>query len=304
MGAEYFVRQVARQLGIRPGDVGTAGLKDRHAVTRQMVSVPAEAADRLGQLEGEGIRLLRESRHTNKLRPGHLHGNRFRILIRDTVPQAGEYLGPLLDRIRRDGMPNFYGSQRFGRDGETVQAGFALLRNEPLPVSTSGRPFDPRNRFLRKLALSATQSALFNHYLARRMADRLLHQVLHGDVMAKWPFGGLFVAEDREAEQVRFDRHETVHTGPIFGRKTFAARHDAAAREAEVLRESGLDPSTWDRFGKLVQGTRRHNLVSIGDLTAVVEPEGVRLAFTLPAGSYATVLLREITRTSLATEED
>src|SRR5262245_403717 len=80
MGAEYFTRQVAHRLGVAAGEVGTAGLKDRHAVTRQMVSVPARAEERLPQLDGDGIRVLKASRHGNKLRPGHLHGNRFRIL--------------------------------------------------------------------------------------------------------------------------------------------------------------------------------------------------------------------------------
>src|SRR5262249_50092556 len=82
MGAEFFIRQIAKRLDIPPMEVGTAGLKDRQAVTRQWVSVPISAEGRLDQLEGEGIRLLKVSRHTNKLRPGHLHGNRFRILIR------------------------------------------------------------------------------------------------------------------------------------------------------------------------------------------------------------------------------
>src|SRR5579871_215599 len=86
MGAEYFARQVARRLDIAPGEVGTAGLKDRHAVTRQMVSVPGTVEDRLDRLNGEGITLLKVDRHSNKLKPGHLHGNRFRILIRDADP--------------------------------------------------------------------------------------------------------------------------------------------------------------------------------------------------------------------------
>src|SRR5262245_35856671 len=77
MGAEYFLRQIAKRLEVAPGDVGTAGLKDRHAVTRQMVSVPASAEPRLSQLDGDGIRVLKVSRHGNKLRSGHLHGNRF-----------------------------------------------------------------------------------------------------------------------------------------------------------------------------------------------------------------------------------
>src|SRR5215471_9257240 len=109
MGAEYFARQLARRLGIPPGEVGTAGLKDRRAVTRQMVSVPAACADRVGALDGDGIRVLRVSRHGNKLKPGHLHGNRFRILIRDVEPETSQRLPALVETIRRWGMPNFYG---------------------------------------------------------------------------------------------------------------------------------------------------------------------------------------------------
>jgi tRNA pseudouridine13 synthase len=300
LGAQFFVRQVAQRLGIPAGEVGTAGLKDRHAVTRQMVSVPAGVEDRLPHLEGEGIRVLQVSRHGNKLRPGHLHGNRFRILVRDADPLAGERLGPLLERLRREGLPNFYGSQRFGRDGETLQFGLALLRGEPGP----GGKKPPRNPFLRKLALSAVQSDLFNRYLARRLTDGLLRVVLEGDVMAKWPFGGMFTAADVAAEQARFDARAIVHTGPIFGRKTFPAAATAASREEAALREAGLERSAFAAFGKLMQGTRRHNLVYVDDLTAQAEPEGVRFAFTLPAGSYATVLLREIMKSEVPEGEE
>lgn len=276
------------------GEVGTAGLKDRQAVTRQMVSVPAHVAERLSELDGDGMRVLRVSRHGNKLKPGHLHGNHFRLLVRDPDPAAGERLGPLLERLRQQGLPNYYGPQRFGHGGETVQLGLALLRGEPPPGAASGRRSHPRNPFLRKLALSAAQSALFNHYLGRRLGDGLLRQVLPGDVMAKWPFGGLFVAEDLSREQVRFEARETVPAGPIYGRKTFPAGGEAATRELAVLADAGFAPTAFAGFGKLLQGTRRHNLIYLDDLTAVLEPEGVRLSVTLPAGSYATVLLREL----------
>jgi tRNA pseudouridine13 synthase len=138
---------------------------------------------------------------------------------------------------------------------------------------------------------------LFNEYLGRRLTDGLLRRVLPGDVMCKWPAGGMFVAKDLVAEQTRFDARETVHAGPIIGRKTFPAADQAAAREAGVLRDAGLSLASFQGFGKLVQGTRRHNLVYCDDLTAQVETDGVRLTFSLPAGSYATVLLREVMKT-------
>ena len=219
-------------------------------------------------------------------RPGHLRGNRFRILIRDVSPNAADLAAPILDRIRRDGLPNFYGPQRFGRDGETARLGLDLLHGE-----RRGRG---RNPFLRKLTLSAAQSVLFNHCLGRRLTDGLLRTVLHGDVMAKWPAGGMFVARETPAEQARFDARETVHAGPMFGKKTFPAEDAAAEREAAVLHDAGLTAASFAGFGKLLMGTRRHNLVYVDDLTAQQEPDGLRLTFTLPAGSYATVLLHEV----------
>src|SRR5262249_8543529 len=155
---------------------------------------------------------------------------------------------------------------------------------------------------LRKLALSAAQSLLFNDYLARRLADGLLRTVLAGDVLAKWPAGGMFVAQDVAVEQPRFDAREVVGAGPLFGGKTFAAAGVAAEREAVGLHDAGLAVEVFEGFGKLVQGTRRHNLVYVADLTAALEADGLRLTFTLPAGSYATVLLREVMKTDVVDE--
>jgi tRNA pseudouridine13 synthase len=113
----------------------------------------------------------------------------------------------------------------------------------------------------------------------------------------------MFTAEDLTVEQDRFDRRETVHAGPMFGRKTFPAKADAAEREAKVLAQAGLTKDSFDGFGKLLQGTRRHNLVYIDDLAAAWEADGLRLSFTLPAGCYATVLLREIMKTEVSDDE-
>src|SRR3954464_10547601 len=97
MAPEYFARTIAQRLGISPGAVGTAGLKDRHAVTRQWVSVPKEAEPHVPRLDGDGIRVLKTGLHTNKLKPGHLRGNRFIILIREAKREAGA--DAVLDRI-------------------------------------------------------------------------------------------------------------------------------------------------------------------------------------------------------------
>jgi tRNA pseudouridine13 synthase len=295
MAPEFFARQIAQRLGISPGAVGTAGLKDRHAVTRQWVSVPKECEPNVKKIDGEGVRVLKTGRHVNKLKPGHLRGNRFRILIRQPDRDKVDAVAATLDRIRTQGLPNFYGPQRFGRDGSTIDLGLKCLAGQ------APRRIRP---FLFRFALSAVQSLLFNDYLARRLRDGLYRAVLEGDVMAKWPLGGMFVAKDVPAEQARFDARETVSAGPMFGKKTYPAEAIAAEREAAVLRDNGLSIASFGGFGKLVLGTRRHNLVYLDDLAATWEPDGLRLGFTLPAGSYATVLLREVMKTAVDEPEE
>lgn len=291
MGAEYFVRQLARRLNCPPGEIGTAGMKDRRAVTRQWVSVPQSCEPALSALDGDGIRVLSTSRHGNKLRAGHLKGNRFDILIRDASTVDPE---PILNRVRELGMPNFYGPQRFGRDGETSAMGMAMLRGERV---------NSRNPFLRKLSLSAAQSLLFNDYLGRRMADGLFRTVIDGDAMAKWPAGGMFTVENLETEQQRFNAREIVTAGPMFGKKTFPTHGLAAEREAAVLAAANLTAEAFAGFGKLLMGTRRHNLVYVDDLAVERTEQGLRLRFFLPSGSYATVLLREVMKVDVVGEE-
>jgi tRNA pseudouridine13 synthase len=292
MAPEFFARTIAQKLGTHPGNVGTAGLKDRHAVTRQWVSVPKDCEPRVKNIDGDGVRVLKTGYHTNKLKPGHLRGNRFRILVR--AADRGVNVDATLDRIRAQGLPNFYGPQRFGRDGGTVELGLQCLAGK------APRRIRP---FLFRFALSAVQSLLFNDYLARRLRDGLFRTVLDGDVMAKWPTGGMFVAKDVPAEQARFDSRETVTAGPMFGKKTYPAEGAAAEREEAVLRDHKLSPAAFGGFGKLVLGTRRHNLVYLDDLAAAWEPDGLRLSFTLPAGSYATVLLAEVMKAAVADDE-
>lgn len=287
LSADYLASQLARALRLGTRDIGMAGLKDRHAVTRQWISVPASAESRIARIQIPGLTILKVSRHANKLRAGHLRGNRFRIRIRGVHSETASRLPALVARLQETGLPNYYGEQRFGRHGDTLRMGFDLLHGKA----------DHRveqSRFLRKLALSAVQSLLYNRYLAERVRRGLLHRVLPGDVLHQRPQGGLFVAENVDAEQQRFDRREVVHTGPIYGRRMLAANHKAAELESEILQQSGLSPDMFCQFGKLLLGTRRDNLVYVDDLRAEVQGSDVLMTFSLPAGSYATVLLREI----------
>jgi tRNA pseudouridine13 synthase len=302
LGAEFFLRQISKRLGVSTNDIGTAGLKDRHAVTRQWVSVPAAAEPRLAALEGDGIRLLQMGRHTNKLRSGHLHGNRFTIRVRGAA-HLPEVVEQVLTRLRTQGLPNYYGPQRFGHGRETAELGLKLLAGQK-----AERRLSP---FLRKLAISAGQSVIFNTYLADRQNAGLLRTVLPGDVLAKWPTGGLFTAEDVPAEQARVDAGETIPAGPIIGRKLFASHSLAAEREAAIVAQFPLADPTFADLGKLMGGTRRFNFVYPGELTATWEANpavasGYHLlvSFTLTSGCYATVLLREILKVPVTSGDD
>ena len=295
VGPEFFARTIAHRLGVPVNTVGVAGLKDRHAVTRQWVSVPQQAESQLAKLDGGGITLLKHARHTNKLKTGHLRGNTFTILVRDADRAKADAATTVLERVRSLGMPNYYGPQRFGRDGGNIDLGLRCL------AGTQPKRLRP---FVYKFALSAVQSLLFNDYLGRRVADGLFRTVQSGDVMAKWPTGGLFVAEDVPVEQGRFDARETVTAGPMFGKHTFAAAGVAAEREATILADHKLSARSFDGFGKLMGGTRRHNQVYLDDLTAEWEAAGLRLRFTLPSGCYATVLLREVMKAAIGDGEE
>ena len=113
VAAAALVDHVAAALKISQRDIGVAGQKDRHAVTRQYVSVPARSLDRVGRLDTEQIEVLRVSRHPHKLRTGHLRGNRFSVLLRDVAADAEDRARPIAAELTARGVPNYFGDQRF-----------------------------------------------------------------------------------------------------------------------------------------------------------------------------------------------
>ena len=295
VSAEQLTRHVASTLRLSGREIGVAGLKDRRAVTRQYLSVPARCEDRIGTLGTDRIRVLEMRRHRNKLRTGHLKGNRFSLLVRGVEPQADSRATEIGRRIDRVGFPNYFGAQRYGREGETLALGWQLVNGSKTARDVPAA----RRRFLLRLALSAVQSSLFDDTLAERVHDGLLDQVVPGDVMQVSESGGLFVAEDPSREQIRFDRGEIVTTGPMFGPKMFAPTNEAALREARVLERRQVVLSDFTRYPKLTSGTRRPLVVRPAELRIEPEEHGLRFRFILPAGVYATTLLREFMKSDL-----
>lgn len=281
------VERLCRHLGASTREAGYAGLKDREAVTRQWISIFGGDARQAASFEHEELRVLDISRHANKLRTGHLRGNRFTLVLHDVVADALGRAEAVLARIEQVGLPNYYGPQRFGRYGDNASVGLAALRGE-------GKL--PRDRQRRRLIISAAQSQIFNEALAERLESDSLKRLCGGEVLQRLDSGGVFVSEDTAEDQRRLDAKEVVITGPICGPRMPRALEGspAALREQELFERLGVDPDAFSRFGRLARGGRRPLVVHPAEVGLVGAEDSLTLRFTLPAGSYATVLLREI----------
>ena len=320
------LRALARALDADLRGAGAAGMKDRHAVTTQTASFPfpmardAEAA--VAQLALPGVEILGVARHDNKLKPGHLLGNRFTVALRD-VP-AGEAAG-LVERlatIGRIGVPNAFGSQRFGRDGDNPARALAWL---------AGRERGPRDKREQRMLFSSLQSLLFNRVLQRRVAADTWATVLPGDVAKKLDSGGLFTVPlegpELDDARARAEAGSLSATGPMFGAKMRWPEGEPAALEREVLAAgagpgpgpgpgpgtgtgTGTDePLRFEAWKHLGEGTRRALRLQVGEMEARIEPaEGdtvtVIARFVLPKGGYATTVLARACRIVDATARE
>ena len=280
----HVLRELAAQLGVRERDLGAAGLKDRHAVTTQWLSLPARFGDRLGQFSLEGVRILETARHGNKLGLGHLQGNRFRVRVRG-APGGAAQAQATLDLLAGSGVPNYFGPQRFGLGGLNAEEGLRVLRSE-------SRLRDPR---VRRFLTSSVQSAVFNAFVDLRLGEGIFDGLLRGDMAKKHDTGGVFEVEDAEAESPRAARGEVSATGTLFGRKVKPLSGPAGELEARALARFGLSPEVFS--GR--RGDRRLTRVYPGDLELRPEDDGYTVAFTLPRGSFATSVLRELMKTEV-----
>ena len=279
---EEVARALARAAGVAPGDVGYAGRKDRSAIARQWLSVPGLDPAAALALELEGVRVLDARRHGHKLRTGQLRANQFRLVVRDVEPAALERAPERAAEIARVGLTNRYGAQRFGAAGDNAERARSLLASE-------GEW--PRDRRAARFLLSSLQAAVFDAVLAERPLP--LDAVEAGDVAQVCASGGLFVVEDVEREAARARAFEISATGPVFGTRMTAAAGAPAERERAAAAAFGVD---LERFrpprGVRARGTRRP--FRVRPVGLALEPAGdgaLAVAFELPAGSYATVLV-------------
>jgi tRNA pseudouridine13 synthase len=262
----FVAQQLAEAAGVQEMDVGYAGLKDRYAITRQWFSIylPKGETPDLTQLAHPEFKVLSQSRHVKKLRPGDLLGNRFRIVLRDVTGDR-EAVETNLKAVAAQGVPNYFGAQRFGFDGGNVELGRAMLARE----------IRVRNPKKKGIYLSAVRSFVFNEVLALRIQQGLWGQTLPGDVMD-------------EAGQP---------TGPLWGRGRVSTTDQAQALENGVS-ERHATLCNGMEFAGLDQDRRA--LVACPANMAWEWPQADQLvlSFALPAGNYATSVLNEILRTT------
>ncbi|MFT7823340.1 MAG: tRNA pseudouridine(13) synthase TruD [Sulfurimonas sp.] len=299
---------ISGYVGIRRRDIGYAGLKDKHAMTIQSISLPARFEEKLSAFEHPQIKILSTTRHHNKIRVGHLKGNRFQIRLKKVLGIQKEKLDSALKWIKSNGVPNYFGNQRFGTDGTNWIDGQKLLRGD-LKI---------RDKKTREFLIGSYQSYLFNRWLSKRMELNLMlekfseeeteqfmnlpegslsgtkeqpnfFKLLEGDIMMHYPFGRLFEVEELANESERFSAKDIAPTGLLPGSKTKRASGIARIIEEEFDEEMK------------VYGSRRYAWIQVTDIKHkyIDEKAHYELGFVLPKGCYATNVLDVLRGTPL-----
>ncbi|MCG5536096.1 tRNA pseudouridine(13) synthase TruD [Ectothiorhodospira mobilis] len=287
LNTEQVASMLARAAGVGRRAVGYAGLKDRHAVTTQWFSLhlPGMADPDWGDHLPPQVEVLEAARHRRKLQTGHLAGNRFHLRVRacDGDREAAE---ARLAAMARGGVPNFFGPQRFGRDGDNPAKAAALFQGQ-LRV---------RDRKLRGLYLSAARALLFNDLLRRRVADGTWDRALIGDALQLDGRGSFFVHQGEDptvdARVADLDLHAT---GPLWGRGTSPVEGAVAALESEVAAQHPVLARGLEEAG-LRQERRPLRLRVEGLAWDWPREDILELAFTLGPGGYATTVLARVMR--------
>lgn len=268
--------------------ISYAGLKDRQSMATQWLSVHAPGEDIPGieELSAPGWRVLECTRHHKKLKPGFLAGNRFVIRLRHVTDEAD--LLQRVTQIQQTGVPNYFGEQRFGREaGNLIKAEAMLVHRHRV-----------KDRFLKGMYCSAARSWLFNLILAQRVNAQNWNVPLRGDVMQLAGSKSIFVIDAVQEEYIqRIKEKDIAPASPLPGKSKHKVSGDALAFIEKIYADwqPWLDGLAF--YG--LEEAWRANIVHVEQLTCDIHQQTAQLSFVLPAGSYATAVLRELVRYSV-----
>ena len=285
MNTAFAARLIARWAGVPESAVGYAGLKDRHALTRQRFSVwlPGRETPDVSTLEADGLRVLDEARHARKLSRGALAGNRFALTLREVAGER-DAIEARLQAVAGTGVPNYFGEQRFGHDGGNVDQALVMFASRRV------------RRDQRALLLSAARSELFNRVLGRRVRVGNWNIGIEGEV---WMLDGtrsVFGPEPwSESLARRLDAFDIHPTGPLWGRGEPRSTGEARALELEALSDTDAEAlrSGLEQAG-LRQERRATRLRPQRLQWSWSQDDVLHIGFELPPGAYATAVLAEI----------
>ncbi|HEX7965958.1 MAG TPA: tRNA pseudouridine(13) synthase TruD [Gammaproteobacteria bacterium] len=280
----WVADQLARHAGIQGREVGYAGLKDRHAVTVQhfTLNLDRKPEPDWAALPSGEFKVLKSGRHRRKLKTGALEGNRFRLKLRELSGPVSA-LVPKLEAIRAQGVPNYFGVQRFGRGAANIGKAEAAL---------SGK-LRIHDRRLFSLLLSAARSLVFNDLLSARVRAETWNKVLPGEVLMLDGSHSVFKAQEGDAAlAARLTRGDVHPTGPLWGKGDPMVSGEVQALEAEAAARYPVITAGLERIG--MERARRSLRLPVRDFAWNEEADGLILEFFLPAGAYATTVLREL----------
>lgn len=280
---EEVVKSLSRMTQRSIKLISYAGLKDRQAITTQWFSIhaPGEEIPGIERLEAPGWRVLDCTRHHKKLKPGFLTGNQFMVRLQEVSNEAD--LLQRIEHIKQSGVPNYFGEQRFGREGGN------LIKAEEMLVQ--GRKV--KDRFLKGMYCSAGRSWLFNLILSLRVNEHNWNKALAGDVMQLSGSNSIFAVEDISEEIIeRIQARDISPASPLAGKGKNKVTHDALALINTIYKDWLPWIAGLERHG--LEEAWRANILFVEQLECVMQGKTAELSFILPAGSYATVVLREL----------
>jgi len=287
LNTAYLAEQIAKFTRLPLRAVTYAGRKDKHAQTEQWFSVhlPGKGEFDWTQFNEPGAEVLKSIRHNKKLRTGVLKGNRFNITLRQLSSTSG--IDERLQQIKHSGVPNYYGAQRFGNTLHDPRGGNLVLADKMINGETI------RNRNKRSMAISALRSWLFNEILHSRLGNGFLNKPLSGDVMQLAGSNSFFCAQQIDNSIIqRIQQRDIYLSAPLWGKGQLASESDALQFEHNLSQQYLIICQTLENLG-LNQERRAINLFP-NDLEWSWKNDTLNLIFSLPAGTFATSVLREL----------